>query len=378
MALTAAEKRDIEKSALFGKLRELADEAEKKEAKKIETFSLFVGQPRSGKTSLLGIMHKGEREVKPTLALDFSFARRTNNKTNQKDVANIWELGGEIEELAGVAIPARRLQKALLGVVVDLSSPVDAVNWLARWLRFYRSHVSTCLGELRRENEETANAMIEAAKRRYGKTKPHPDARSVDPLATPLLIIANKWDLFKNEDAARKKVVGQALRYLAHSHGATLAYASARDKPMQTKFRTLLGYALFLKSDPKTPPSTDHEAPVYVPVGSDTFAAIAEAGPIAHFGTTHDQAYRVAVQAVTHAYGIQPVKDFGFVDEDDETKKPDRDDDVDDMWDPKYAEPVIDNLYRQRLDDLMHKLADAKKQRASRPDNFYWSAANPT
>ena len=79
----------------------------------------------------------------------------------------------------------------------------------------------------------------------------------VEPFPVPLLILANKYDLFKNNErsAARlatsalhlseprnarsmkKKVMCQALRFVAHAHGASLLFVSTREKGLQNSVR---------------------------------------------------------------------------------------------------------------------------------------------
>ena len=70
----------------------------------VTTSSLvFIGDYQSGKSTLISIFQKptasSYKDIKPTIALDYSFARRTAN--NVKSVANFWEIG-EITKLAGL------------------------------------------------------------------------------------------------------------------------------------------------------------------------------------------------------------------------------------------------------------------------------------
>ena len=65
-----------------------------------ETYSLFTGQHGSGKSSLMALLQGGgssgkEDKPKPTVALEYMFARKSNN--GAKDVAHIWELGGGVQ-----------------------------------------------------------------------------------------------------------------------------------------------------------------------------------------------------------------------------------------------------------------------------------------
>ena len=68
----------------------------------LETFSLFVGQHESGKSSLLALLQSAgglsgkDDKPKPTVALEYMFARRTGSANGAKDVAHIWELGASV------------------------------------------------------------------------------------------------------------------------------------------------------------------------------------------------------------------------------------------------------------------------------------------
>jgi dynein light intermediate chain 2 len=42
----------------------------------------------------------------------------------------------------------------------------------------------------------------------------------------PIIIIANKYDIFVNEEQERRKWMARVLRYFAHKNGATLIYVS--------------------------------------------------------------------------------------------------------------------------------------------------------
>jgi len=52
-------------------------------------------------------------------------------------------------------------------------------------------------------------------------------------MTIPLLIIANKYDIYKDMESVQKKTISQALRFVAHSNGATLLTVGARDKASQ-------------------------------------------------------------------------------------------------------------------------------------------------
>ena len=124
-------------------------------AEGLETFLLFVGAKQSGKTTLItqflnrskrmrtcarlcclvseSLMRCSMRRLlraravedkpKPTVALEYTFGRRSNTTSNVKDIAHIWELGGgvRLRELINVPITPQRTPNAVVVVCVDLS-----------------------------------------------------------------------------------------------------------------------------------------------------------------------------------------------------------------------------------------------------------------
>ena len=143
-----------------------------------ETYSLFTGQHGSGKSSLMALLQGGgssgkEDKPKPTVALEYMFARKSNN--GAKDVAHIWELGGgmNLQQLVGVPITPARLPSAVLGIVVDLSEPSNALPALAHWIRVLRTHVNKTVDALQEHDPDAAMGLLDAARARLSES--HPD-----------------------------------------------------------------------------------------------------------------------------------------------------------------------------------------------------------
>lgn len=62
----------------------------------------------------------------------------------------------------------------------------------------------------------------------------------------PITIIASKYDLFANTyESAQKKIVCQALRYIAHSNSADLVFGSIKEKLPSQLYRALLSHYMF-------------------------------------------------------------------------------------------------------------------------------------
>ncbi|KAJ1463313.1 hypothetical protein M885DRAFT_475387 [Pelagophyceae sp. CCMP2097] len=329
-----------------------------------DSFSLFVGQRASGKSSLLALLQTSltKEQPKPTVALEYVFARRSAKTGTAKDVAHIWELGGgtHLEQLVGVPITPQRLPRCVLGLVVDLSTPSDAVLCLGHWMKTLRTHVSGALEALKKtaEGSRVAEKLVDEAKARYSERKPekkgdrpveHPDRRAIDASAIPILVVCNKYDVFKDLEPSQKKALAQALRFVAHSNGATLVFASAKDKALQNSFRALLSFALFLKADKTARVELSSDKPVYVPAGADSLEEIFKAGPLKLSGVStrkspvgglSDEATSQLQALVDDFFGppqLCPPGDADAVAPGDAAE---------------FAEAAVDELYKQKIDAL--------------------------
>mmetsp|Transcript_35364 Transcript_35364/g.94782 ORF Transcript_35364/g.94782 Transcript_35364/m.94782 type:complete len:219 (-) Transcript_35364:436-1092(-) len=98
-------------------------------------------------------------------------------------------------------------------------------------------------------------------------------------MTIPLLIIANKYDIYKDMESVQKKTISQALRFVAHSNGATLLTVGARDKASQNNLRMQLTQLLFRTSSSKKVELTNHDKPMAVPAGVDSFDNILKIPP---------------------------------------------------------------------------------------------------
>ncbi|KAH8099000.1 hypothetical protein JL720_1973 [Aureococcus anophagefferens] len=325
-------KEEEEIETLFDIL-EKAPAKEDKANASLESYSLFVGQQGSGKSSLLALLQPSvaKEAPKPTVALEY--------------------LGGGMgfetgRELVGVPITPARLRTAVLGVVLDLSKPHNVVYTCVHWLKILRAHVAATLDELRRDNKgKTADGLAEQARARFAERKPdkkgdkpgeHPDRRTVDP--------SPRADFDRRE---------QVLRFLAHQHGATLVFTSSKDAALTKTFRNLLSYALFHKVDKSYRVEKNADKPLYVPPGGDTFDELVSAGPVDLGGLNRkelsDDAYDSLVEAVAKYYGEPDAdivrkkskKDGAFDVDEGKSDAPD-----------EFAEKLIDDIYAAKMDDL--------------------------
>ena len=247
-----------------------------KERKGGDTYMLVVGPKQSGKSSLIGAFlqpRKAVEKPKATVALEYTYGRRTATGGARKDVAHIWELGGgfKMKELVKVPLTMERVPKFAFCIVVDLSRPGDALEFLIKWMQIAKDRVAECMRKMKQEAAKVADGVMLRAKRRLGKNA---DLSRVNVCAMPIIVVGTKEDmLLGRHDPAKRKELGRALRYVAHANGASFVTLNHKDSRQLDCFRAILNHYLFQTARPKFPkPNLDR--PMAVMAGTDSYELI--------------------------------------------------------------------------------------------------------
>mmetsp|Transcript_25484 Transcript_25484/g.79804 ORF Transcript_25484/g.79804 Transcript_25484/m.79804 type:complete len:385 (-) Transcript_25484:109-1263(-) len=256
----------------------LVEQARADERQGNQTCGLVCGDGGSGKSSLVAgfLSSSKEEKVKPSVALEYYFARRTNITNGAKDTAHIWELAGgdgASTDLLDVPLSGKgngyQLRRMNIIIVVDLSRPESALASLHRWLALLRARVAAALAEASPATQDALDARMV-----HQVPSDHPDRRSMDIFPLPLLIVGSKYDLFKDLEPVPRKTLALALRHAALAAGAGLVFASTRERAPKENFRALAGHLLF-RVNLRRPTEANPERPLLVPAGADTLEDIA-------------------------------------------------------------------------------------------------------
>lgn len=216
-------------------------------------------------------------EIKPTTALDYVFVRLKGSNGARPPVAHMWELATFkcVNEMIRVPLAPERILNGALVLVLDLSLPGDIVPYLVKWLHTLYKCVHDVL-KLKEKNpveKFAVDRLKQEAMARYGNA--HPDKDEVTPMPLPLLILGNKYDIFRDEDTVKRKGIVQAVRYLAHMYGATVLFTSTKDKNLVTQFRSVMkSFAFRSPGVNKGSKEVDVAKPLFVPAGADLFEDI--------------------------------------------------------------------------------------------------------
>ncbi|OQR87399.1 Dynein 1b Light Intermediate Chain [Thraustotheca clavata] len=309
-----------------------------------DSYTLVLGAKNSGKTSLVMYFLNPTKmdEPKPTAALDYLYARRAVSGSNRKAVAHIWELATtkRVKELMCVPLSTERVLQSVVLIVLDLSIPGDVIPALVKWISLLRTVINDVLAKV---PAEAVEKQKNEAMNRYSSS--HPDRREVSPLAIPTLIVCSKFDSFQNEDSVKKKGIIQALRYIAHTYGATLLFTSVKDKGLGTQFRTVLNSYVF-HTEGKTTKEVEATKGVFVPAGADTFEDIGmpKGGrPVDFDESSPEKRLKAWIKIIAEIYppstNVPDWTDDGAEEEKDDSEE-------------KYPEPAIDAMRRQKREEL--------------------------
>eukprot|EP01036_Dinobryon_divergens_P024302 gene24302-32738_t len=241
------------------------------------TALVFVGDLASGKSTLIQTFLKPSVNTKdapkPTIALDYNFARRTSNGV--KSVANIWEVGGDLVEprLIEIGITKGNFATSTVICVCDLSKPQNVLSSVLRSLEAVEEIAAERAAELKAVN---VNALNDLREFNFSPYKDHPDSAKVKPLDVSVFIIGNKFDLFtKSVKPAERRAVMQVLRFVAHYFGAGILTVSgtSSDSSVKELYRSLLTNLCF--NGPIRPMyEIASDKLVYITKAQDSFANI--------------------------------------------------------------------------------------------------------
>jgi len=105
------------------------------------------------------------------------------------------------------------------------------------------------------------------------------------------MIVANKYDAFKNDESIKRKTLSQALRHVCFMNQASLVFASTRDRECRNNYRVMSRKRLFTTSHDlnlsdktgKQKKSVIHnDGPILVYPGTDSLDEILSTSPPGH------------------------------------------------------------------------------------------------
>ncbi|KAG8443619.1 hypothetical protein GDO86_008967, partial [Hymenochirus boettgeri] len=239
-----------------------------------ERSIFFIGNKNGGKTTIILRCLDRDEAPKPTLALEYTFGRRAKGHNTPKDIAHFWELGGgtSLLDLIQIPITNENIRSFSIVLVLDLSKPNELWPVMESLLETTKKHVAKIISSIAKTGSKVANQIKQYALQTIPKD--HPDRELIDPFPLPLLIVGNKYDIFQDFDSEKRKIICKTLRFAAHYYGASVLFTSKSEsltvKPVTRSFINHFAFGL----DKSKLLSIDHNKPIIIPAGSDSFSQI--------------------------------------------------------------------------------------------------------
>ncbi|KAH9491426.1 Cytoplasmic dynein 2 light intermediate chain 1 [Bulinus truncatus] len=238
-----------------------------------ESTVIVLGSKNSGKTSIILRFLDRDEPPKPTVALEYTFGRKSKGHNIGKDVGHIYELGGGtwLSKLLDIPINSNALLHTSLILVLDLSTPSELWYTMETLLLAARSRLNEVIKESKVLDPQIENKLIKKAWERIGEE--HPDKNMINPFLIPIVIVGSKYDIFQDFDSEKRKTICKTLRFLAHIHGSSLQFFSTKQEQLVSRMKSIFSFYLFDTSASKTI-QVDHNKPIFVSAGQDALQQI--------------------------------------------------------------------------------------------------------
>ncbi|XP_026823662.1 cytoplasmic dynein 2 light intermediate chain 1 [Ooceraea biroi] len=312
-----------------------------------ERSIIILGSKGVGKTTMVYRFLEKDEKPKPTIAMDYSFGRKTV-KSLVKNIVHVYEVGHLASSLVSVAMTGSTLthsphHTALL-MMLDLSRPEEL------WASF-EEIMSAIRNGLKMSYD--SDTIEELRERRKADRKKELE-RGVDPFPMKICIIGGRYDEFKEFEESKKEFIGKILRAIAHNLDASLYYYSSKDKVLVRRLKDLLSYFGF-GSPIIEEKYVDYEKPLMIPAGMDSFGRIDLQFPQMKSSAILDTIKQIYVSRIPQL----SKNDEGTLE--------------DPSNDPNFNEPIIDRLRVQREEEISVLLNDMMEGRMPKipvPDPF--------
>ncbi|XP_072292565.1 cytoplasmic dynein 2 light intermediate chain 1 [Eucyclogobius newberryi] len=305
----------------------------------------LMGSKAGGKTSILYRCLDKDEPPKPTLALEYSFGRRTRGHNTSKDIAHLWELGGGISlsDLVQIPISPSTIRSLTVILVLDLSKPNCLWGTMELLLQTAQEQIEKAFHQ---SQQKAGTKHQTSVQQKHVLPKDHPDRELVNPFPVPLLIIGSKYDIFQEFESDKKKLISKTLRFIAHYYAASLIFTSIKSESLMSKTKVFFSHFAFGVDKGKSV-STDSTKPLMIPAGADSFSQIGTP-PTSDVTSLHAKNPKDLWKKVYES--IFPQETVG---EQKELKDPAKD--------PQYSEPQIDVMRAQKDQELDQYKRNAAK-----------------
>lgn len=210
-----------------------------------------------------------EEAPRPTLALEYSFGRRsTPGQGIQKQVCNVWELGSlsNSNQLIEVPLKSHGLCNFTAIIILDLSQPDNLWTDLEIALHGLKQAFQSI-------KIDDMELLTQQTKNRVGTD--HSDIKTLELFSFPIVLVGGKYDIFQDLDPEIKKHICRCLRSISHAIGSSLIFYSSKNSVLSKTMRDVLNHFGFGSPlNPFRSTITDYNEPLIIPFGGDSWEKI--------------------------------------------------------------------------------------------------------
>uniref|UniRef100_A0A915CQH5 Cytoplasmic dynein 2 light intermediate chain 1 n=1 Tax=Ditylenchus dipsaci TaxID=166011 RepID=A0A915CQH5_9BILA len=296
-----------------------------------EATVIVCGSENCGKSTLIArfldsrSISNNEGTSNGTIGMEYAYATKT--RSNIKDLAHIWELGGggSLANLLEVVLTEDNIGSTSILLFLDLTKPETFQSVVEPILDVLRRRVDQILAQISTQQSALHDSLVKNCKTKW---QTHQDNHVVKPLAIPIAILAAKYDQFQNFDTEKKRTIYKLVRFIAHVNGALLQSQSSSVEGLMTHSRSLLSHHAFGSALNKGTAAVDVHNPVFVPVAGDSLQNIELVTGVSSYNDAMTQCY------------FQLNENFA--------QQKTENTDEDSVMDKQFAEPLVDSVVEQK------------------------------
>ena len=186
---------------------------------------ILLGSKKSGKTSIFTTLTSNNASLNndytPTFGINYGFMRYQHS-TSKKQIINIYEIGGGIENLSllKTIINTQSISNTLIFLVLDFEKPDSVLEHFLSFIKQLKDLLTDII------DKDAIKEIIQVKEQLLPKTI---NKNLISLFPCDISVICNKYDIFEKIDAEKLKWATKALRYFSLINGINLIYHSTKD-----------------------------------------------------------------------------------------------------------------------------------------------------
>ena len=186
---------------------------------------ILLGSKKSGKTSIFTTLTSNNpssnSDYTPTFGINYGFMRYQHS-TSKKQIINIYEIGGGIENLSllKTIINSQSISNTLIFLVLDFEKPDSLLEHFLSFIKQLKDMLADII------DKDAIKEIIQTKTQLLPKTI---NKNLISLFPCDISVICNKYDIFEKIDAEKLKWAAKALRYFSLINGINLIYHSTKD-----------------------------------------------------------------------------------------------------------------------------------------------------